>query len=93
MSYDDLRRIKGINTERAIYFDSTVPRYLEETEEYATFAMLASLYPADFAEMLSQEDADRNETLINSWPMQARLAAAGEWTALEKYQATLPGWD
>ena len=54
MSYDDLRRIKGINIERAIYFDSTVPRYLEETAEYATFAMLASLYPADFAEMLSQ---------------------------------------
>lgn len=93
MIYDDLRRIKGINTDRAIYFDTNVPRYLGEAAEYATYDMLASLYPADFAEMLSMDEANLNATLLESWPKQAKLAASADWDALEKLQATLPDWD
>ena len=93
MEFDDLTRLKGINQDRAIYFDSTLPRYLEETAEYANFAMLASMDPADFAEILTLEDANRNFVLLESWPNQAKLAATGDWEALEKLQATLPDWD
>lgn len=93
MTYDDLTRLKGINQDRAIYFDSTVPRYLEESAEYANFVMLASMDPADFAEILTLEDANRNFALLESWPKQAKMAAAGEWTQLEALQATLPDWD
>ena len=64
MTFDDLRQIKGINNERAIYFDSNVPRYLEIEAEYATFEMLASLLPAEFAEMLSVDEADRNVAAV-----------------------------
>ena len=93
MTFDDLTRIKGINQDRAIYLDSTVPRYLEETAEYANFAMLASMHPADFAEMLRMDEVNRNSVLIGSWPKQAKLAAAGDLDTLEKLQATLPDWD
>ena len=91
-TFDDLTRIKGINTDRAIYFDETIPRYREETAEYATFEMLSKLSPADFAEMMNIEEANLNSTLVDSWPKQAELAATGKWDELKKYQATLPEW-
>jgi len=93
MTFDDLRRIKGINANRAIYLDSTVPRYMEEAEKYVDFEMISTMEGADFAEILSVDDADRNAELIESWPAQAKLAAAGDWDALEELQATLPDWD
>ncbi len=90
MTYDEFSRIKGLN-DTDVYWEEWVPRRLE-ADEIATFEMLSQVHPADFAEMLG-EAADLNYELVNSWPKQAELAAAGKWDELEKYKAELPEWN
>lgn len=87
--YDDLTIIKGI--------DRSMERYLRQNpyERLAgvpTFKVLAKIYPGDIAEVLNEETVIANGDLIDSWPKQAKLAAAGKWDELEKYKNTLPDW-
>jgi hypothetical protein len=78
---DDLTVIEGIGPK--------IARTLEAAG-IGTFRELASAEVSRLVEILSQ---DRNLRMHNpeSWPEQARLAAAGEWAALQTMQAGLRG--
>jgi predicted flap endonuclease-1-like 5' DNA nuclease len=77
---DDLKRIEGIGPKiSGVLADAGI----------MTFGQLAD---ADVGR-LQQVLTDAGMTLADpaSWPEQARLAAAGDWTALEKLQDELQG--
>ena len=77
---DDLKRIEGIGPKISIVLAAT---------GITTFGQLAG---ADVGR-LQQVLTDAGMTLADpgSWPEQARLAAAGDWTALQKLQDELKG--
>jgi predicted flap endonuclease-1-like 5' DNA nuclease len=80
---EDLEIIEGIGPK--------IAAVLRDSGVY-TFAQLASLEPERLRELLR----DRNPNLLRladpaTWPEQARLAAAGEWEVLAKFQQELKG--
>lgn len=87
--YDDLTIIKGISRSMERYLQQNP---YERLEGVPTFKVLAKIYPGDLAEVLNEETVIANSDLIDSWPKQAKLAAAGKWDELEKYKDTLPDW-
>lgn len=78
---DDLRRIEGIGPK--------IAGVLQEAG-ILTYGQLAETEVARLGEILSQ---DSRLSLANpsSWSEQAKLAAAGEWEALEALQDSLKG--
>jgi NADH-quinone oxidoreductase subunit I len=80
---DDLTRIEGIGPK--------IAGVLQEAG-IKTFAQLAE----SNAEQLEQIMVDAGGNLANladpgTWPIQAKIAAKGNWTALERYQERLKG--
>ena len=78
---DDLTRIEGIG-----------PKYRDALIEmgYDTFDKIAALDYDQLADVL-QEAGMRKSAAMETWPEQAKLAAAGEWEALDKLQEALKG--
>ena len=77
---DDLRRIEGVGPKIASALQSA---------GVATFAQLAATDVAWLREILRAEGIRVANPA--TWPEQARLAAAGEWDALDALQAELKG--
>ncbi len=80
---DDLKRIEGIGPKISS---------LLQAAGITTFAQLAATGGERLRQILEAE----NPNLLrladpSTWPEQARLAAAGDWTALEKLQDELKG--
>ena len=77
---DDLKRIEGIG-----------PKISEVLSQagIATFAQLAEAGMERLAEII--QEAGLRLADPQSWPEQARLAAAGDWAALDKLQDELQG--
>jgi predicted flap endonuclease-1-like 5' DNA nuclease len=77
---DDLKRIEGIGPKiSSILSDNGI----------ATFAALAATDTGRLEEILDQ--AGINLAVPDTWPEQARLAAAGQWEELETLQENLKG--
>ncbi len=79
---DDLRKIEGVGPK--------IAGILNE-QGIQTFAQLAETDVARLRQIL--KEAGPRYTLADpeTWPEQARLAAAGDWTALKSFQARLKG--
>lgn len=79
---DDLRKIEGVGPK--------IAGILNE-QGIQTFAQLAETDVARLQQIL--KEAGPRYTLADpeTWPEQARLAAAGDWTALKSFQARLKG--
>jgi predicted flap endonuclease-1-like 5' DNA nuclease len=77
---DDLRRIEGIGPK--------ISGVLQEAG-IMTFAQLAAADASTLEQILEQ--AGIRLAYPETWPEQARLAAAGEWDALQKLQDELKG--
>jgi capsular exopolysaccharide synthesis family protein len=79
-SSDDLKIIEGIG-----------PKVVTLLKEYGieTFSQLAEIPVEELSEILDAA----NLHMMNpaSWPQQAKLAAAGEWEALQEFQEALKG--
>ncbi|MCB8980134.1 MAG: hypothetical protein H6657_22205 [Ardenticatenaceae bacterium] len=78
---DDLKIIEGIGPK--------IEGILHEAGIF-TFAALAAA-SVDHLEQIVREDAGIRVAFPDTWPEQARLAASGEWTALETLQDELKG--
>ena len=78
---DDLKRIEGIGPKIASVLQAA---------GIATFASLADTDVSRLQEILDKEPRLRLAD-PSTWPQQARLAADGDWTALEKLQDELSG--
>jgi predicted flap endonuclease-1-like 5' DNA nuclease len=78
---DDLKRIEGIGPK--------IEGILHEAGIY-TFAALAITRVAEL-EKIVREDAGIRIAFPDTWPEQAKLAAAGEWSKLETLQDELKG--
>ena len=80
MESDDLKKIEGIG-----------PKVVTLLKEYGieTFSQLAEIPVEELSEILDAA----NLHMMNpaSWPQQAKLAAAGEWEALQEFQEALKG--
>ncbi len=80
---DDLKRIEGIGPKIA---------GILQAAGIETFAQLAETEPERIDEILKAVDPKLLQiTNPTTWPRQAKLAAAGKWEALEKWQARLKG--
>ena len=79
---DDLRKIEGVGPK--------IAGILNE-QGIQTFAQLAETDVARLQQIL--KEAGPRYTLADpeTWPEQARLAAAGDWTALKSFQGRLKG--
>jgi NADH-quinone oxidoreductase subunit I len=80
---DDLKRIEGIGPKIAAVLQAA---------GITTFAQLADTDVDRIKQVL--EEADPNLLRLaepSTWPKQAKLAAAGKWAALEKWQDRLKG--
>ena len=77
---DDLRRIEGIGPK--------ISGVLQEAG-IMTFAQLAKADASTLQQILDQAGIRLADP--ETWPEQARLAAAGEWDALQKLQDELKG--
>ncbi len=77
---DDLTMIEGIGPKIASVFQSA---------GISTFAKLAESEVSELQKAL--DDASIRLGNPETWPQQAKLAAAGEWEALEKLQDELQG--
>ena len=77
---DDLKRIEGIGPKIAGALEAAGIR---------TYAHLASMEESQLREII--REAGIRIGFPATWPEQARLAAAGEWEALEAFQAKLKG--
>jgi predicted flap endonuclease-1-like 5' DNA nuclease len=77
---DDLAVIEGIGPKIAA---------LLQDAGITTFTELAETEPARLESLL--RDADLRLADPSSWPEQARLAAAGDWDALQSLQDRLKG--
>ena len=80
---DDLKRIEGIGPKiSGVLQDAGI----------STFAQLADTSVDRITEILEQADPNLLKLADpKTWPRQAKLAAAGKWDALEKWQARLKG--
>lgn len=78
---DDLKIVEGIGPK--------IEGILHETG-ITTFAQLAAA-PVSQLEQIVREEAGIRVAFPDTWPEQARLAAAGSWDALEKLQEELKG--
>lgn len=76
---DDLKRIEGIGPK--------IEQILQEVGIF-TFAQLAAA-EVSHLEKIVREDAGLRIAFPASWPEQARLAAVGDWKALDHLQAEL----
>lgn len=76
---DDLKKIEGIGPKIA----STLV-----AAGIATFADLAKAKPAQISEIIADV---RGNHVTDTWPAQAKLAAAGKWDELKKWQDELDG--
>jgi len=76
---DDLKKIEGIGPKIA----STLVE-----AGIATFADLAKAKPEKISEIIS---GVRGNHVTDTWPAQAKLAAAGKWDELKKWQDELDG--
>ncbi len=76
---DDLKKIEGIGPKIA----STLIE-----AGIATFADLAKAKPAKISEIIADV---RGNHVTDTWPAQAKLAAAGKWDELKKWQDELDG--
>jgi predicted flap endonuclease-1-like 5' DNA nuclease len=79
---DDLTRIEGIGPQIA---------ELLNTAGIQTFAQLADTSAEKLTAILHEAGPRFQIARPGSWPAQARLAAAGEWSALERLQNELKG--
>jgi predicted flap endonuclease-1-like 5' DNA nuclease len=78
---DDLKIVEGIGPKiEGILHESGI----------TTFAQLATA-EISHLEKIVKEDAGIRIAFPETWPEQAKLAAAGLWDALEKFQAELKG--
>lgn len=75
---DDLQRIGGIGPKVAMIL---------KEDGIITFADLAAAGEDRLRRLL--EEAGIRSAYIGTWPEQARLAAAGQWTELEAYNSNL----
>lgn len=78
---DDLKIVEGIGPK--------IEGILHEAG-ITTFAILAAS-SVENLEKIVREDAGIRVAFPDTWPEQAKLAAAGEWAALEKLQDELKG--
>jgi predicted flap endonuclease-1-like 5' DNA nuclease len=76
--HDDLQRIEGIGPKVATILNE---------DGIVTFVDLASAGEDRLRRLL--EEAGIRSAYIGTWPEQARLAAAGQWTELESYNSNL----
>ena len=76
---DDLKRIEGIGPKTASILNQS---------GIVTFETLAAHTPEEIKAILR---AAKARGVPNSWPQQARLAAAADWDGLAKLQAELKG--
>jgi predicted flap endonuclease-1-like 5' DNA nuclease len=81
LELDDLKKIEGIGPK--------IERILHQAGIF-TFAALAATDVAKL-EKIVREDAGIRIAFPDTWPEQGRLAAAGEWAALEALQDELKG--
>jgi large subunit ribosomal protein L21 len=79
---DELTKIEGIGPKIAVVLN---------TNGITTFAQLAKADPAAMQDMLKKSGGRFNMAKPDTWPQQAELAAAGNWTALKKLQDELHG--
>jgi large subunit ribosomal protein L21 len=79
---DELIKIEGIGPKIAVVLN---------TNGITTFAQLAKADPAAMQDMLKKSGGRFNMAKPDTWPQQAELAAAGNWTALKKLQDELHG--
>ncbi|MBN1179849.1 MAG: DUF4332 domain-containing protein [Anaerolineae bacterium] len=77
---DDLKRIEGIGPKISDVL---------ATAGITTFAQLAQREPAELEQIV--KDGGVRLAFPASWPAQARLAAAGDWDALQELQDNLKG--
>ena len=77
---DDLTKIEGIGPKIASIFQAA---------GFTTFAKLAEADVSALQQVL--DDAGIRLGNPETWPQQAKLAASGEWAALEKLQDELQG--
>ena len=78
---DNLRRVEGIGPQISSVFQAA---------GIQTFAQLAATDVSRLREILAEAGLGRLAD-PTTWPEQARVAAAGEWDALEALQAELKG--
>ncbi len=78
---DDLKRIEGIGPK--------IEQILHEAG-IKTYAQLAATSVSELERIVRQEAGIR-VAYPDTWPEQAKLAAAGDWTGLEKLQDELKG--
>lgn len=76
---DDLKKIEGIGPKIA----STLAE-----AGITTFADLAKAKPAKISDIIAEV---RGNHVTDTWPAQAKLAAAGKWDELKKWQDELDG--
>ena len=80
---DDLKRVEGIGPKIASVL---------QLAGITTFAQLAAAAVSQIEQILEEADPRlRRLTDPTTWPEQARLAAAGDWDALEALQSELKG--
>ena len=72
---DDLTRIWGIGKSAAAQLQAA---------GFVTFSQIAALDNAQLVELLGSQWMK-----METWPEQARLAAAGDWQALDAFQSEL----
>lgn len=78
---DNLKKIEGIGPK--------IERILNEAG-ITTFSQLANASVAELNKIV-REDAGITIAYPDTWPKQAKLAAQGDWAALESYQNALHG--
>lgn len=79
---DDLRKIEGIGPKIA---------ELLGNNGISTFAALAAATPESVKEILTNAEGNFATHDPTTWPEQAKMAAAGDWDALKKWQDELDG--
>lgn len=79
---DDLKRIEGIGPKIADLLNQA---------GIFTYAQLAAAAVADLNQILEKAGPRYELADPASWPQQAKLAAVGDWTALDALQETLKG--
>lgn len=79
---DDLKRIEGIGPKIADVLNAA---------DINTWATLAATEPSKLKEILENAGDRFRMHSPYTWPLQARLAAAGRWEELDEYQEELKG--
>lgn len=77
---DDLTRLKGIGPRLA---------QIMQNAGIHTYEQLMNMSGKELANALEPSGILFSRAIVESWPVQAKLAAAGDWDGLRKYKSTL----